>query len=488
MVIPDHSFPFAPPPLDLDSEVLPPLDDFSSLDDTLGDLTGDLGTLTSLELPLSHTLSPRLHSPLPDSTSIPSDSSVSSRSLSSSPTQYHQVPDVSATTTNTSIIPDIKQECCPDVRAALDEVSARLKAASFENSALRSRVADLVKENRSLRSSLDISQKQAAVANPLLLGLAQVSAETSKALANALNVVPRNIGNNNNNGNKKRKRGNAAGKTLACLFLMCGFFFGSPGVIHDAERTDANLPAIWNNGNAKNKISAMATTGSSKVITQPPPVRPSLCLRSLEQLPPPELVASVGSEVSDKEEVPSAEDIEMDVNDNDNKTGMVKVKKQENLIATTAHVIEPAMKKRRVGTSGGNINSNNNKFSYVMCRDAANAVEQVAECSDKQEKGLQCGAPHSISLIMPAAALVGEENDDGKDDEYAEVLCNIMSVKKIPAEQTAKLVSGVSVARSAMMNTNTNNHIHNHIPKRNAGHPVGIGRVLSSVREEVVGT
>jgi len=90
MVIPDHSFPFAPPPLDLDSEVLPPLDDFSSLDDTLGDLTGDLGTLTSLELPLSHTLSPRLHSPLPDSTSIPSDSSVSSRSLSSSPTQYHQ--------------------------------------------------------------------------------------------------------------------------------------------------------------------------------------------------------------------------------------------------------------------------------------------------------------------------------------------------------------------------------------------------------------
>ncbi len=422
--------PSSPPPfsptLDLDSEVLPPLDDFSTVEEALG--FGSLG----FDLQASF-----------EQVSPPSDSSVSSRSLASPERDVPKSP-----------------LCCPDVRAALNEVSARLKAASTENAALRTRVADLVRENRSLRSNLDVAQKQAQ-ANPLLLGLAQVSAEAAGALANALNTVPKPPPG------KKRKRA-AAGKTLACLVLMCGFFFGSPSVIKDAERTDANLPAIWS-GESKRGVVARsnhANAEGNRVAT--PPVRPSLCLRTLEQLPPPELASKTEDEINSE----NKQAVKMEP-----ETVSVNVTPAA---AAAQGAVEPAMKKRRV-----------DQFSYVMCRDAPDAVQQVSACSKKLQQGHACGAPHEISLIMPAAALRDEESLEGgemdkeEEDSYAEVKCSIVSVRRITGGQTRKVVSGAAVANLAMdaMKTRMNTQQRVGVAPR-----MGAGRVLASVREEVVGT
>ena len=406
--------PMSPPPfspmLDLDSEVLPPLEDLSAVEEALG-----FGSL-NFDLPIEH--------PSP-----PSDSSVSSRSMASPERELPNSP-----------------KCCPDVHAALTEVSTRLNAATTENAALRSRVAELVRENRSLRTNLDVAQKQAQ-ANPLLLGLAKVSAEAAGALASALHTVPKPPPG------KKRKRA-AMGKTLACVMLMCGFFFGSPSVLNDTERTDANLPAIWS-GESKNGLVRSTTRPTTTDTT--PPVRPSLCLRTLEQLPPPELASKTRDEIRLKNWKSSKTKLQ-----SDNMNG-----------APVAAAIEPAMKKHRI-----------DQFSYVLCRDAPDAVQQVSACSKKMQQGRACGSPHEISLIMPAAALRGEENFDGtvdKDDDYAEVKCNIMSVRRISAAQTRNVVSGAAAANLAMDSTvmKTNMPVE---PR------IGAGRVLGSVREEVVGT
>ena len=432
---PPSSPPTFSPTLDLDSEVLPPLDDFSTVEEALG-----FGSL-SFDLPTSF-----------EHVSPPSDSSVSSRSLASPERDIPKSP-----------------LCCPDVRAALNEVSARLKAASTENAALRTRVADLVRENRSLRGNLDVAHKQAQ-ANPLLLGLAQVSAEAAGALASALNTVPKPPPPG-----KKRKRA-AAGKTLACLVLMCGFFFGSPGVIKDAERTDANLPAIWSGESKRGVVRSNHASTNDKNAPEgsgiaTPPVRPSLCLRTLEQLPPPELASKtedIKNELENKKPIKvELETVNMNVARVNDATAATS--------ATTAAAVEPAIKKRRV-----------DQFSYVMCRDAPDAVQQVSACSKKIQQGHACGSPHEISLIMPAAALRGEDNLEAtvdKDDDYAEVKCNIVSVRRISAGQTRKVVNGAATANLAMdtMTMKT--------PKpMGVGSRMGPGRVLATVREEVVGT
>lgn len=402
------------PELDLDSASLPPLDDFSNVEDalsgSLGDLA-DLGPLPSLEpltvhLPvLSHTLSPAM-SPHPPAVS---DSSVSSHSLTS---PSRRTP----------------ATCCADVRAALHELSARLKSATAETASLRGRVAELVRENRQLRTSLDTAKS----ANPLLLGLAHVSAEAASSLAAAL--APRNVAQQQPVG-KKRKRA-AAGKTLACLVLMCGFFFGTPSVL-DPDRTDA--VAVW--GGASNN--AIATRPVA------PPVRPSHCLRTLEQLAPPEPAVVAPP--------PALEDNQLVVS-------------------------PPASKEERHKPA---------QFGYVMCRNSSAALEHVSECQRKQSVGKKCGAPHSISLIMPAAALSDSLHDDDDDDVYAEVLCNVVSVSRIPAAEgagsrTANSDAGSprkqrKVSRGAAMSGVAAVHAA-------LGTPPRLGRVIGSVHEEVVGT
>lgn len=76
-------------------------------------------------------------------------------------------------------------------------------------------------------------------------------------------------------------------------------------------------------------------------------------------------------------------------------------------------------------------------YSYVLCRDAANAVDSVKACAKRMEKGETCGQPHTISLILPASA-AGLEKENGTDSlvELAEVQCTITSVARIPYPTT----------------------------------------------------
>lgn len=72
-------------------------------------------------------------------------------------------------------------------------------------------------------------------------------------------------------------------------------------------------------------------------------------------------------------------------------------------------------------------------YSYVLCRDAANAVSSVKACARRMESGETCGQPHTISLILPAtAAGLGGENGTESSVELAEVQCTITSVARIP--------------------------------------------------------
>lgn len=76
-------------------------------------------------------------------------------------------------------------------------------------------------------------------------------------------------------------------------------------------------------------------------------------------------------------------------------------------------------------------------YSYVLCRDAANAVDNVKACAKRMEKGETCGQPHTISLILPASAAgLGKENGTDSLVELAEVQCTITSVARIPYPTT----------------------------------------------------
>lgn len=341
---------------DLDAASLPRLDDFSSVEEAI---STSLDDLPSLQFPAFSSLSNSLSPTVP----TPSTSSISA----------------------SSTIPS----CC-DSAAALAEISTRLRAANSETSALRARVAQLVRENRHLRSSLQTANEKLHAKNPLLLGLAHVSADVATTLSAALSIQPQNSTNANTAATaqpptKKRKRA-AAGKTLACLVLMCGFFFGTPSLLNsENENKSANLPAVW--------------SPSPLVKVSTPPVRPRYCIRTLEQLP--------AASATVPEKAASSSDSDHEEEEKEASPQSRAVERQ--------HSTKPP-----------------NQFSYVLCRDSSTALEHVRACSQRLSVGKKCGDPHSISLIMPASAVGLDSTSDVGEDEYAEVHCNIVSVARIP--------------------------------------------------------
>lgn len=409
------------PELDLEDAGLPDLADFSPVEEALSCSLGDLDILLPACAPLSGTLSP-LPSPRP---ATPSDSTVSASSSLGVPATSN--PSVSAASTPAPI--PGPTPCCAAAQAALDETAARLTSAGAESAALRARVAQLVRENRALRASLDAANQAnqtaaaqtaaaragavaPAGANPMLMGLAQISADVAAGISAAMHPPPP--------AGKKRKRA-AARKTLACVVLMCGFFFGSPGsVLNPSDRTDANLPAVWR-----------PSTGprpAGNRLTVPPPVRPSHCLRTLEQLAPPAAEEAVKADAGPAVVPPPP-----------------KAAKREPV------VVGGAVERATVVTAPSDARTQQ-EFSYVMCRNSSAMVEHAGDCARRQADGKACEASQTISLIMPANALDPDGEPADPDGDYAEVLCSVVSVARVPGSAAGgpRAASGVAAARQAM--------------------------------------
>lgn len=80
------------------------------------------------------------------------------------------------------------------------------------------------------------------------------------------------------------------------------------------------------------------------------------------------------------------------------------------------------------------------QYSYVLCRDAQAAMDSVRSCAANLGRGETCGAPHTISLIMPAEVADGPDGASARatgarsSPVLAEVQCAVMSVARIPVE------------------------------------------------------
>lgn len=443
------------PDLPLDSASLPPLNALSSSS------SSDLQHLELLDLfQLDSPVSPILSSPpqtptkpkqappkapfsplntltekLSTCTSTPSHSSTLSNPPSpeavsphqSSSTSLHPRPHVASSPRHPA--PDLAQ------KELVNELSTRLSAASNESTALRKRVAALTAENRGLRAALDhANARLVAVAHaaavhpppqsPVMLGLAQVSADVAQRLAGALSISdttddPRD--------RKKRKRVTGAATTMACVMFMWGAMVGTPGLLKSGSsgyRSDANLPAIWT---SKETGTAVAPAMPRVVDPKQSRWQPN-CMRVLKQLP------------NGKEK--KEDDMELDTDSPQEVKKEDKTIKEEDVVVHDSPDHGDAMFVDLKDEEAANVVARSDMrshqipdYSYVLCRDAGAAIDNVKACASRMQRGEKCGQPHTISLILPAAAAGVDDGTETTEDgmpALAEVQCSITSVARIP--------------------------------------------------------
>lgn len=350
------------------------------------------------------------------------------------------------------------------------ELSTRLASAGAEATALRKRVAALSSENRSLRAALDhanarlIAVAQAASAppapttttgattttttvatnpnchtgqQPVMLGLAHLTTTTTDMtnhIANALTISDNSIDDNPRD-RKKRKRMTGAATTMACVMFMWGALIASPTWLtgnSSASRTQPNLPAVWKGDATLPNVPVPSVPRVDRVRQSWQPN----CMRVLKQLPDgsesakvlkpePMLVAHVNDDDDDDES-------------QHNHDGLTTVNKM------MVDVTEDKAAANVVANSDLT-DPRHPLYSYVLCRDAQLAMDNLKACTSKMQNGQACGEPHTISLILPAKA-AGLDDDENKTRQgqpaLAEVQCSIISVAKIPVD--ANSVDGSS--------------------------------------------
>ena len=198
---------------------------------------------------------------------------------------------------------------------------------------------------------------------------------------------------------------------MACVMFMWGAFVGTPGLLkgsNSAFRSDANLPAVWK---GEPPSSAVAPVVNRVIKEEDRPWQPN-CMRVLQQLPDGSATSQDFIDAQVKEEdVDHGKQSQMFVDMDDQAAANVVAHSD---VRDTRHP----------------------EYSYVLCRDADAAVDSVKACAAKSKNGEPCGQPHTISLIMPAAAAGLEDNDTKSftaEPELAEVQCTVLSVARIPS-------------------------------------------------------
>lgn len=304
------------------------------------------------------------------------------------------------------------------------ELSTRLSSAGAEASALRKRVASLAAENRGLRHALDhanarlVAVAQAAAAHPpqnspVMLGLAQVPSDVAQRLGSVLTVSSETTEDPRDR--KKRKRMTGAATTMACVMFMWGAFVGTPGLLKGSGsyRSDGNLPAVWTSSATDTAVAPVLPrhnlVDSSRGSWQPN------CMRVLEQLPH----GKEGKEEAKVEPMLTTEAPEVEKDATNKMFVDMGDEKAANVVAR-ADDTETVLP----------------DYSYVLCRDAANAIDNIKACRGRLQRGEPCGQPHTISLILPArAAGIEDDINDTQSGsmQLAEVQCSILSVARIPS-------------------------------------------------------
>lgn len=445
------------PDLPLDTSNLPPLNALSSsssedlpqlelLDlfsfdnnpssDTVESLDSNPHQKSSFESPLPDNLYSSLDLDTISNEKLSHCTSVLSQVNSPAPSTHPSSPptDTSATTAehseskpNKKLAPQPnEQSSAPkdDSQAELLlELSTRLASAGAETSALRKRVSSLAAENRGLRHALDhanarlIAVAQAASAHPqsspVMLGLAQVPTDVAHRLGSVLTVSSDTTEDPRDR--KKRKRMAGAATTMACVMFMWGAFVGTPGLLKGSGsyRSDGNLPAVWTSSAADTAVAPVLprrTHGdSSRASWQPN------CMRVLEQLPH----GKEGKEEAKAEPMLTTESSEIEKDATNKMFVDMGDEKAANVVAR-ADDTEAVLP----------------DYSYVLCRDAANAIDNIKACRGRLQRGEPCGQPHTISLILPASAagLEDDINDTQSGNmQLAEVQCSVLSVARIPS-------------------------------------------------------
>lgn len=395
------------------------------------------------------------------------------------------------------------------------ELSTRLASAGAEATALRKRVAALSSENRSLRAALDhanarlIAVAQAASAppvttttttgatttattittnpncqntqqlhqhqhqQPVMLGLAHLTTRTADMtnhIANALTISDHCIDDNPRD-RKKRKRMTGAATTMACVMFMWGALIASPAWLtgdSSASRTQSNLPAVWK-GDAtlpNVPVPSVRRLDRDRQSWQPN------CMRVLEQLPDgsesakvlkpePMLVAHVNDD----------DDIDDSQQNHDGLTTVNKMMVDVTEDKAAANVV----------ANSDLTDPRHPLYSYVLCRDAQLAMDNLKACTSKMQNGEPCGEPHTISLILPAkaAGLDDDENKtrQGQQPALAEVQCSIISVAKIPVDANSVDGSSSSSPVSASPSDSTLSTL------SASGRSASRGRIIATVPE-----
>lgn len=422
--------------------------------------------------PHNSTLSDFL-SPLDDVCKSPSETSCADRatitpptsvsptqSPPSSPTQSDRKPACDCSAANGAANPAPCERAAQQPPPLTDqsqlvlELSTRLASAGAEATALRKRVAALSAENRSLRAALDhanarlIAVAQAASAPPapatattrqappVMLGLAHVTTDVAGRIAGALTVSDTSVDDSPRD-RKKRKRMTGAATTMACVMFMWGALIATPAWLSSppsATRSQPNLPAVWKGDTALGNVPVPSVPRVDRLAQ---PWQPN-CMRVLEQLPD-------GSESAGK--LAKGEPMVVDrVDDGDDGgdgvvTNASAGSSGDALTTRNEMMVDVAEDKAAASVVARTDlrDPRHPHYSYVLCRDAQLAMDNLKACTSKMHKGQACGEPHTISLILPAeaAGLDGDENDTSSaSPALAEVQCSIMSVARIPVDAT----------------------------------------------------
>lgn len=349
-----------------------------------------------------------------------------------------------------------KQQCAgaplTDQSQLILEMSTRLASACAEATSLRKRIASLTSENRSLRCALDhanarlIAVAQAASAPPVppagppvVVGLAHMTSDAAARVAGALTVSDTSADGGPRE-RKKRRRVTGAATTMACVMFMWGALMGTPGWLSSSSsssRSQGNLPAVWHgkSGLSNVPVPSLPRSEAMRDAWQPN------CMRMLEQLPDGSDTSSLSKDV--KEEPMVIESVET----KGNVIRDVEMEDEDALMTDNKMTVDVAEDKAAANVVARSDldDPRHPRYSYVLCRDAQSAMDNLKACTSKMRRGEACGEPHTISLILPAdvAGLDDDNQTRGDQPALAEVLCSITSVARIPVESSTESQSSL---------------------------------------------
>lgn len=321
------------------------------------------------------------------------------------------------------------------------QLEERLKMSAEENGRLRRRVADLVKENRGLRTHVEqlgqaATAMQTALQNAvcggggggggggnnggykgvkncgegdgggMMVGLATVSKEMAKQLGGMVVI----------GGKEKKRRRKKVGTAMACAMFVMAALVGIPDYLRDGS----GMLALPGQSGADGSEHGLVPMSGESVLARVP----QLCEYIVRE--------PVKKAIADHSGAEKKDDGSLFVNIEDEHT--------ERVLSTDGDLSDDA--------------AHGTHFSYVLCKDSVKASASVESCLKAGKSGKECPKKSVISLIMPMPAGTFEDGMDGENESVdakstlAEVECTVSSVRRLVPRRVNPPVAGRVIATS----------------------------------------